>query len=209
MGKGFGPLARAKKFGLDKKLKICYNNNTKEKGKKFPKKFFKNLLTNTARSAIIKVQRKREVIKMKELNVTINFDMDGTIADLYGVENWLEYLINGDAFPYANAKPMVKMNVLARKLNELQRNGYRVAIISWLSKSGTDEYNEIVTKAKMEWLKKHLASVHFDHIDIIAYGTPKQNGRNGILFDDEEPNRNNWNGIAYDVNNIIEVLRAL
>ena len=40
MGKGFGPLARAKKFGLDKKLKICYNNNTKEKGKKFPKKIF-------------------------------------------------------------------------------------------------------------------------------------------------------------------------
>ena len=43
MGKGFGPLARAKKFGLDKKLKICYNNNTKEKGKKFPKKIQKPL----------------------------------------------------------------------------------------------------------------------------------------------------------------------
>ena len=41
---------------------------------------------------------------MKELNITINFDMDGTIADLYGVENWLEYLINGDAFPYAKVR---------------------------------------------------------------------------------------------------------
>lgn len=29
---------------------------------------------------------------------TINFDMDGTIADLYGVENWLEYLQAGDSF---------------------------------------------------------------------------------------------------------------
>ena len=36
---------------------------------------------------------------MKTLNITINFDMDGTIADLYGVENWLEYLIAGDTFP--------------------------------------------------------------------------------------------------------------
>lgn len=149
---------------------------------------------------------------MKELNVTINFDMDGTIADLYGVENWLEYLINGDAFPYTNAKPMVKMNVLARKLNELQRNGYRVAIISWLSKDSTDEYNEIVTRAKMEWLKKHLASVHFDEINIVKHGTPKQNfchSANDILFDDEAYNRENWMGRAYDVNNIIEVLRSL
>ena len=28
-----------------------------------------------------------------KMNITINFDMDGTIADLYGVENWLEKLI--------------------------------------------------------------------------------------------------------------------
>ena len=35
------------------------------------------------------------------------FDMDGTIADLYGVENWLDYLLNGDAFPYKAAAPLV------------------------------------------------------------------------------------------------------
>ena len=27
----------------------------------------------------------------------IYFDMDGTIADFYGVPNWLEYLIAGDS----------------------------------------------------------------------------------------------------------------
>ena len=32
--------------------------------------------------------------------MTFYVDMDGTIANLYGVENWLEYLINEDAFPY-------------------------------------------------------------------------------------------------------------
>ena len=31
----------------------------------------------------------------------INFDMDGTLADFYGVDNWLEYLVNKDAYPYA------------------------------------------------------------------------------------------------------------
>ena len=31
----------------------------------------------------------------------------------------------------------------------------------------------------------------------------------GILFDDEERNRNEWNGTAFDVDNIIEILKAL
>jgi hypothetical protein len=30
------------------------------------------------------------------MNITINFDMDGTIADLYGTENWLAKLIAED-----------------------------------------------------------------------------------------------------------------
>ena len=57
------------------------------------------------------------------MKVTINFDMDGTIADLYGVENWLTYLINEDTFPYANAKPLLHLSSLARKLNTLQKAG--------------------------------------------------------------------------------------
>ena len=36
------------------------------------------------------------------------FDMDGTIADLYGVENWLEMLIAEDPTPYAVAKPLLQ-----------------------------------------------------------------------------------------------------
>ena len=35
----------------------------------------------------------------------INFDMDGTLADFYGVDGWLEYLVNKNAYPYATAKP--------------------------------------------------------------------------------------------------------
>ena len=149
---------------------------------------------------------------MKTLNITINFDMDGTIADLYGVENWLEYLIAGDVFPYANAKPLLHLASLARKLNALQRNGYNLAVISWLSKSGTAEYNEAVIEVKMAWLRKHLPSVNWNEIHIVPYGTPKQNFCNNpldILFDDEERNRTNWTGRAYDVQNIMEILREI
>ena len=71
---------------------------------------------------------------------------------------------------------------------------------------------EEVTKAKKEWLQTHLKSVHFNEIHIVPYGTPKEKvvfQPNGILFDDEENNRKNWSGTAYDVNNIIEILKAL
>ena len=146
------------------------------------------------------------------MTATIFFDMDGTIADLYGVENWLDYLIASDTLPYAVAKPLLKLNSLARVLNRLQREGYRIGVISWLSKSGTEEYNNAVTETKKNWLKKHLASVHFDEINIVKYGTPKQmfaRTENDILFDDEEKNRNNWTGKAFDVNAILEILKGM
>lgn len=148
---------------------------------------------------------------MKNINITINFDMDGTIADLYGVDNWLEYLIAEDTFPYANAEPLLRLSALARKLNSLQREGYQLAVISWLSKSGTDEYNKAVTEVKKEWLRKHLPSVKWDRVTIVPYGTPKQNFCHtelDILFDDEERNRTNWTGRAYGVENILEILKT-
>lgn len=142
----------------------------------------------------------------------IYFDMDGTIANLYGVENWLEYLINEDVKPYAEAKVLLNMNSLAKRLNKLQKQGHEIVVISWLSKCGSAEYDEAVTEAKKVWLKKHLGSVRFDEINIVKYGTSKTlfcYEENDILFDDEEPNRNNWNGKAYDVNNILEVLKKI
>jgi hypothetical protein len=146
------------------------------------------------------------------MTTTIFFDMDGTIADLYGVENWLDYLIASDALPYEIAKPLIRLNALARILNRLQKQGYKVGVISWLAKNSNTDYDEKVTKAKKEWLKKHLASVNFDEIHIVEYGTPKQTfakTENDILFDDEEKNRNDWTGKAFDVNEIIEILKGM
>lgn len=146
------------------------------------------------------------------MNTTIFFDMDGTIADLYGVENWLEYLINADALPYEVAKPLLRLSTLARLLNQLQRQGYKLGIISWLAKNSDLEYDEKVTTAKRKWLKKHLSSVAFDEIHIVKYGTPKQNFAktpHDILFDDEKKNRENWTGKAFDVDEILKVLKGI
>lgn len=137
------------------------------------------------------------------------FDMDGTIADLYGVENWLPMLRAEDTTPYLVAAPLLNLAVLARLLNKAQRNGYKLGVISWTAKDGSYEYNEMVAEAKKKWLAIHLKSVQFDFIDIVEYGTPKEEGRNGILFDDEEKNRQNWNGSAYEPKDILKVLKSL
>lgn len=135
------------------------------------------------------------------------FDMDGTIANLYGIEGWLDDLENERVRPYQEAKPLLNLQVLARRLNSLQRQGYKIGIISWLSKSGTDEYNQKVKEVKLKWLKTHLKSVHFNEIHIVEYGTPKESLGQGILFDDEERNRIAWGQGAYDVDNILEILK--
>lgn len=143
---------------------------------------------------------------------TIFFDMDGTIADLYGVENWLDFLIASDSLPYEIAKPLIRLSALARILHRLQDEGYRVGIISWLSKNSTPEYDEKVTEAKKNWLKTHLPSVKFDEINIVPYGTAKEKfakTEKDILFDDEEKNRQNWTGEAFGIENILEILRGL
>ena len=141
--------------------------------------------------------------------MVIWFDMDGTFVDLYGVENWLEMLINGNEKPYEIAKPLFRMNTFARELNKLKKMGYEIGIISWLAKNSNLEYDNKVKTAKEKWLKNHLKSVEFNYVEIVPYGTPKNEGRNGILFDDEKPNRENWNGVAYNVDNIMEILKGL
>jgi len=144
--------------------------------------------------------------------MTIWFDMDGTIANLYGVENWLPMLRASDPTPYAVAKPLIHMSTLARMINRLRHMGYEVGVISWLSKAGTPDYNAEVTAAKYAWLAKHLPSVDFDEIHIVPYGVPKQvymRSADDILFDDEQGNRDNWNGTAYDETAIFKVLGSL
>jgi len=138
------------------------------------------------------------------------FDMDGTIANLYAVEGWLDYLINEDVFPYAEAATMLNFSLFARLLNKLQAGGWKIGIISWTSKKGSEEYNLAVELVKRAWLARHLPSVEWDEIKVVRYGTNKYiECGGGILFDDEEGNRNSWKDEAYEPSQIIEILKEL
>ncbi len=143
---------------------------------------------------------------------TIWWDMDGTIADLYKVENWLPKLRAEDPSPYAEAAVMWNMSQLARLMNKVQKLGYKLGVISWTSRGGSASYNELVKQAKLDWLRKHLGSVNWDRICVVSYGTPKSlvmEGEDDILFDDELPNRENWLGEAYEPDMMVKVLKAL
>lgn len=142
----------------------------------------------------------------------IAFDLDGTLANLYAVDGWLEMLRSYDPTPYVEAEVMLNMQLLARLLNRVQAAGNELVIVSWLSKEPTPEYDEAVTEAKLNWLHQHLRSVRWDEINIISHGVCKNEfcmNDDDILFDDEEQNREAWDGEAYEPADIIEVLKEI
>ena len=144
----------------------------------------------------------------------IYFDMDGTLANLYGVNNWLDKLRAYDTTPYTEAEVMLNMQALAHRLNKLKSLGYTIGIISWLSKDSNPVYSAAVTTEKRAWLDKHLHSVEWDEIHIVAYGKKKHKLaqiKGGFLFDDNVTVRKEWiknnpEGWAFDVDDILGVL---
>ena len=158
---------------------------------------------------------------MKEINVNLKmvcFDMDGTIADLYGVEGWLPALENGIVFPYEIAQPMWDMAMLAEVLNELRARAVEIRIISWLSKNSTEEYKDEVRKAKKEWLDE--VGFPYDRLHFIQYGATKADSvrkylaenETAMLIDDSKAVRKGWHlGETIDPTecDLIEVLKNL
>lgn len=142
------------------------------------------------------------------------FDMDGTIANLYEVENWLTSLRAEDTKPYEVAEPMYDMNELAETLNKARENGWKVCVTTWLAKNGSKEYNKATAKAKKEWLAKY--NFPYDEIHCVKYGTTKANctrkkGGFQILIDDNKKVRDGWTlGTTVNANyNIMNFLKAL
>ena len=138
--------------------------------------------------------------------------MDGTIANLYQVPQWLERLRALDPMPYYEAKPIGNMSQLSYILNKLQKAGVKVGIISWLPMGENPDYDNKVRIKKRKWLEKHLHSVEWDEIHLVKYGTPKHlviKDKDSILFDDNADVRRRWKGKAYTEKEIITILKGL
>ena len=113
----------------------------------------------------------------------IVWDMDGTMADLYGVEGWLEMLRSENPLPYEIAKPLWDMERLANIIRGLQAIGVEQRIVTWLSMDSSEEYKREVRTAKREWLE-HF-DFPFDHFHGVQYGATKADSVRKFLADDE------------------------
>lgn len=149
---------------------------------------------------------------MKIMEKWIWFDMDGTIADLYSVEGWLDDLRNFNPRPYQLAKPMYDMKKLVNVCSALKDSGYHIGIISWLSKVPEASFDKAVTDAKIQWLAENGLGGICDEILVTAHGLRKADtcrkfGK-GILIDDEEKNRHDWD-LGDTINAKENILAAL
>jgi hypothetical protein len=157
-----------------------------------------------------------KVVIEREVNsMWIWFDMDGTIADLYGVDGWLDDLMAHNVRPYAEARPLYAEIDLLMLFADLKMRGYNLGVISWGSKERNADYDKAVAKVKRRWLWERCLSDLLDEIIVTPYGVRKADTcrryGTGILVDDEEQNRTAWDlGATVDAtDNIIDALRAV
>lgn len=144
------------------------------------------------------------------------FDLDGSIVDFYGVDHWLDDIRAFNPRPYRVAKPLYNMYTLCAILYGLRREGWHIGVISWLSKEPEVQFDMEVIRAKNDWLKAYGMADLCDEIVICSHGLRKaeicrQFCRNGILVDDEEKNRQDWDlGLTIDAReNVLGALLKL
>ena len=114
----------------------------------------------------------------------IVWDMDGTMADLYGVDGWLEMLRAENPLPYEIAKPMWDMERLVNVIRGLQAIGVEQRIVTWLSMNSSEEYKTETRRAKREWLDEF--GFPYDHFHGVQFGATKADSVRKFLADDEE-----------------------
>lgn len=142
-------------------------------------------------------------------NATIYLDMDGTITDLYGFNDWLTYLQNEQTTPYSEAGLLVNCEQFRNFLAAGKAAGVLFGVISWGAKNASKDYQKAIRRAKIDWLKKNNLLGYFDELHIVKYDTPKNRvakNRTGVLIDDE---RQCWNvEKLVDANNFRNILNV-
>ena len=125
-------------------------------------------------------------------------------------ERKIKFIYNGQELIIQCKKEESTKDILQRYLNKIQKQGWKIGIISWGSKNATDDFLHKITISKIKWLRTHLKSVTWNEIKIVPYGTNKFDiCGGGILFDDEEGNRNTWGNNAFSPSEIISVLKGI
>ena len=147
----------------------------------------------------------------------IYVDMDGTVANLYGEENWLDNLQNERKGSFINLQPLVDMIELSRVCYKLMEQGYRFGVITWLPMNTSREFERVCEREKKLWVDTLMPWVSEFYVQ--TYGEPKQNApihkaARMILVDDNAEVRAKWDTVKQRISidatkNIIKELEKL
>lgn len=125
----------------------------------------------------------------------IYLDMDGTIADLYGIENWLEGLRNEVEGLFLQCEPLItEPELLVLFPNDI----YELRICSMTPMNASKEYCVKVIEEKNIWLDKHFPSIKKRTYLEYGYNKNIRNSKNHILIDDNKIIRENYRGLALE-----------
>lgn len=150
--------------------------------------------------------------------IVINFDLDGTVYNLYGVNQWLERLRNEDVTVYTVGERLFDEEFYII-VSALLSHGVMFNVITWGSMTATPQFDILTEQAKTQWVKEHLPFVK--KVNYQPYGTPKAKAvKNGkiinILIDDSKKVLDEWtNGksrLGYQVTeekSVTDILRQI
>ena len=123
----------------------------------------------------------------------VYLDMDGTIANLYAIQNWLERLINEDQNIFKECDPLITENDL---FNLFPQSEYDITILSMTPYKCSKSYHDNVIAQKNYWLDKHFPLLKKRIYKKYGGNKNLKNSENAILIDDNEIIRKNFKGIA-------------
>lgn len=129
------------------------------------------------------------------MKTKVYLDMDGTIADLYSQENWLDKLKREESNLFRNLVPMITEEELFDMYPE---DEFDIRILSMTPKGASDRYIRQVEFEKDEWLAKHFPKLRQGKRIYMKYGMNKnlKGCANAILIDDNAEIRKRWKGTA-------------
>ena len=107
------------------------------------------------------------------MSIKVILDLDGTVYDLYSVENWLEKLRSEDSSVFSEGDFIGDYNRFKTVCEKLVSVGVQFEVITWLPMQASEEYELECTEVKREWVKKFMPFV--TEFTAQSYGIPKQN----------------------------------
>ena len=123
----------------------------------------------------------------------VYLDMDGTIANLYAITNWLERLTNEDTSIFKECKPLISEKDL---FYFQQKAAYEIIILSMTPYKCSKLYHKNVIQQKNEWLNIHFPQIKKRIYKRYSGNKNLKNSENAILIDDNEIIRKNFRGLA-------------